>query len=262
MAACADYEFDSITVFDNAGPIEKVEKMFECPKEKENMSTTNCLERNCYSLEVKPHMQNDTISSSSTCIKVALDRRKHKDLAKAEHYEIKYRISGTKTLTLLHASLEEEIKEIHGLKCNTLYDIFVFLCDEEGCNYVILKTTCQRLESCAQFLMDKLSPYRTMKPYVYRLEPVAIIPKDACNDDESCYDISVRYYEMIEGYKPLIETSDEKTLLVIGGQGTGKSTFIDALFNYTADVSYCDDHRFVLTNKTVKENWRQTKQVP
>lgn len=144
-------------------------------------------------------MHYDTISTSSSCIKVAWDRCTHKDLPKVHNYKIKYRISGTNNFKSFDVSLEEERKkEIHGLKCNTLYDISVYLCDDEGEDHGILRTTCKTRESCAQCIMDKLSPHRTRKPYLYRLEPLTIFPKDADinNDTKSCYDVPVRYYEM------------------------------------------------------------------
>lgn len=62
-------------------------------------------------------------------------------------------------------------------------------------------------------------------------------------------------------YRPSIETSEEKTLLLLGATGTGKSTFVDALINYIADVSYYDNHRFALISKTTEEKDRVDKQV-
>lgn len=54
---------------------------------------------------------------------------------------------------------------------------------------------------------------------------------------------------------------EEKTLLLLGATGTGKSTLIDALINYIAGVSYNDNHRFTLINKTNMEKERGDKQV-
>lgn len=50
-------------------------------------------------------------------------------------------------------------------------------------------------------------------------------------------------------------------MLLLGGTGTGKSTMIDALMNFIAEVSYNDGHRFILTNKTSDEGKREKNQV-
>lgn len=53
--------------------------------------------------------------------------------------------------------------------------------------------------------------------------------------------------------KAIFTTKDEKTLLILGATGTGKSTFIDALFNYLAGVSSRDDFRFSIIDKNKDE---------
>lgn len=60
---------------------------------------------------------------------------------------------------------------------------------------------------------------------------------------------------------PNIHSSEEKTLLLLGGTGTGKSTFVDALINFIASVSFTDDYRFGLICKTDEERKRADKQV-
>lgn len=61
--------------------------------------------------------------------------------------------------------------------------------------------------------------------------------------------------------KTVFKTTDEKTLLVLGATGTGKSTFIDALFNYLAGVSYRDDFRLSIIDKNIEEISREDDQV-
>lgn len=60
---------------------------------------------------------------------------------------------------------------------------------------------------------------------------------------------------------PNIHSSEEKTVLLLGGTGTGKSTMIDALINFIADVSYTDEYRFGLICKTPVEKIREDRQV-
>lgn len=62
-------------------------------------------------------------------------------------------------------------------------------------------------------------------------------------------------------YRPSIHTHEEKTLLLVGATGTGKSTLIDALINFLAGVSYKDNHRFGLISMTDEEKERADNQV-
>ncbi|CAG2226130.1 unnamed protein product [Mytilus edulis] len=52
----------------------------------------------------------------------------------------------------------------------------------------------------------------------------------------------------------------EKTIMLLGETGSGKSTLIDALFNYIAGVSLVDDYRFKLVNLTKEEKVKEGKQ--
>ncbi|CAG2220070.1 unnamed protein product [Mytilus edulis] len=45
----------------------------------------------------------------------------------------------------------------------------------------------------------------------------------------------------------------EKTIMLLGATGSGKSTQIDAMFNYIAGVSFVDDYRFELVHLTKEE---------
>ncbi|CAG2229511.1 unnamed protein product [Mytilus edulis] len=74
------------------------------------------------------------------------------------------------------------------------------------------------------------------------------------------YDINITWQDKdadIAEYKPSkYESSDEKTLLLLGPTGTGKSTFIDALLNYIKGVSYRNNYRYTLINETKEEKER------
>lgn len=47
----------------------------------------------------------------------------------------------------------------------------------------------------------------------------------------------------------------------MGATGAGKSTFIDALFNYVTGVSMTDEFRYSIINKNREEKEREYRQV-
>lgn len=49
--------------------------------------------------------------------------------------------------------------------------------------------------------------------------------------------------------------------MLLGATGCGKSTWIDAMFNYIAGVSLVDDYRFKLIHLTDEEKTRLGRQV-
>ena len=55
-------------------------------------------------------------------------------------------------------------------------------------------------------------------------------------------------YEVFEFGKPS-ENSEQKTLLLVGRTGTGKSTLINSLFNYIIGINWQDEHRYHFTPK-------------
>lgn len=57
------------------------------------------------------------------------------------------------------------------------------------------------------------------------------------------------------------QTSTEKTLLVLGATGTGKSTFINALFNYVTCVSMSDEFRYSIIHKNIEEEEKESRKV-
>ncbi|CAC5363178.1 unnamed protein product [Mytilus coruscus] len=197
-------------------------------------------------LEIDSH--HFTMLSSATSITLSWDQDIIKNLNKYENtqYEIKYRQHGMLQFTTLRVSNRDAKIKIKELRSNTLYDVNVYICHEDNRTQMFLKTTYKTDESCAAFLMDIASKDNSRKPYVYQLQPVSVsrtdtkINKNIGNRNTS---LRVRYCDISEVIRE-INTSEEKTLLLLGATGTGKSTFINALMNYTAGVSYNDDHRF------------------
>lgn len=67
-----------------------------------------------------------------------------------------------------------------------------------------------------------------------------------------------KFYK-VSGYDD--DKHQEKTIMVLGATGTGKSTMVDAVFNHIAGVSLVDDHRFTIVNLTDAEKVKSNQQV-
>lgn len=186
---------------------------------------------------------------------------------------IKYRVSGTTKFTdspELNADTNGDYDvEIDQLKADTDYDVYLFYVDKEGSNHSLFKSVCTTNKLKTNFLRENSTADadKTVVPIVYHLKPKHIaripVPIDTENqssnftsDDASgTYDY-IRVCDMISEYKPSVCTLEEKTLLMLGATGTGKSTLINSLMNYIADVSYSEDHRFSIINHTDEERER------
>lgn len=83
-------------------------------------------------------------------------------------------------------------------------------------------------------------------PKIYCLKP---IKEDYIADSKN-----VRKCTMISDISKTAESlQNQKTIIVMGASGSGKTTFIDAMFNHMIGVSYESDHRFKIVNLTESE---------
>ncbi|XP_052079055.1 uncharacterized protein LOC127717427 [Mytilus californianus] len=67
----------------------------------------------------------------------------------------------------------------------------------------------------------------------------------------------IRCCNVLPGYGD--DKHQEKTIILIGLMGTGKSTLIDAMINYIAGVSFFDDYRFKLVHLTEEEKTKHER---
>ncbi|CAC5408601.1 unnamed protein product [Mytilus coruscus] len=83
-------------------------------------------------------------------------------------------------------------------------------------------------------------------PKIYCLKP---IKEEYIADSEK-----VRKCTMISEISKTSESlQNQKTIIVMGASGSGKTTFIDAMFNYMIGVSHESNHRFKIVNLTESE---------
>lgn len=165
-------------------------------------------------------------------------------------FEVKFQEDTIKGFTCIQT--QEQMIDIHDLKADTLYNVKVFVIDEGGCNHEILQVKIKTEVAQLLYLRDPENVAtidKREKPFKYHLKPVDV------QDD-----VNVRTCYLIAKDKTALKTTDEKILLILGATGTGKSTFIDALFNYLAGVSFRDDFRFTIINKNNEELKREEDQ--
>lgn len=165
------------------------------------------------------------------------------------NYEVKFKVDGTRTF--MSCVPKEGYIEINNLKSDTLYNISICGNYDDGGASVIFKVDIETKESKLTHLMENAEIDRATLPNIYQLKPVYTYTDE---DDR------FRTCHIIARDRPDFNHSDVKILLILGATGTGKSTFIDALFNYIAGVSFSDDFRYSIINKSIEEKEREQKQ--
>jgi len=66
---------------------------------------------------------------------------------------------------------------------------------------------------------------------------------------------------LIKGSKRLGVNVEEKTIMMVGSTGAGKTTLVDGMINYVTDVSFEDDFRFTMVDLTSEEKGKESNQV-
>ncbi|XP_063411282.1 uncharacterized protein LOC134694215 [Mytilus trossulus] len=199
------------------------------------------------------------ISTSATSISISWEE--HRVPRGNTAYVIKYRKISEDCFTSKTTNTPfAEIDELHN---DTEYRVNVYWENADGDNVKLLEEVCTTEKSDMDYLKSQntsIDKTRTGQPVLYQFHPVHKREENGndkdkapkSKEDSTNYEV-LQICDMIAEYDPGIYTSNEKTVLLLGATGTGKSTLIDGLINYIAGVSYNDDYRFSLIHKTKEE---------
>ncbi|CAG2246120.1 unnamed protein product [Mytilus edulis] len=137
----------------------------------------------------------------------------------------------------------------HGLTSDSDYDIKLYT-TEDGDESLIHKLEARtEMSMCGALMLLSIKMNTNGENLdIYQMEPEKI-QKLAQH---------VRYCDMFAGYDE--DKHPEKTILLLGATGSGKSTLIDAMFNYIAGVSSMDEFRFKLVHLTAEEKAKLGRQ--
>lgn len=171
-----------------------------------------------------------TVSSSRSSINISWTVPK-----KCLCYKVKYREFSDQKTFQVESTFECQII-IRNLKCKTVYEIKVYIEDEDGIESCLFSTEAQTTESSAIWLTelaDKITD-----------DPIPVYQLRATTEKEIGNEKKVKVYE----YFPEKDDSEERTLILVGAIGSGKSTLINAMINFVADVSYAERFRLKIVD--------------
>ncbi|CAG2190998.1 unnamed protein product [Mytilus edulis] len=120
------------------------------------------------------------------------------------------------------------------LKNETLYEIKIFWEDSNGDESLMFKTEVRTVASIASKLL-KSAEQICDDPLIYRICPIKIT-----NLPEGI---------QIREFFSDVKNKDERSILLLGARGSGKSTLVDAIINYVTDVAFADNFRLKITDE-------------
>ncbi|KAK3591691.1 hypothetical protein CHS0354_040621 [Potamilus streckersoni] len=167
-------------------------------------------------------------------------------------YELKYKIKDEKQWHSETTPNNLTSLLIQGLRSSTWYEFKVraiFDDDTEGPFSDVHKHTATR-QSLAENIIPDATKIKDGHPAIYKL-PLHINNKSLNQKSKT--------RKCIFGKRGIHDVS-EKTILVVGATGSGKSTLIDGMVNYLLGVNWEDKYRFTIIDKIEEENVKKSDQ--
>lgn len=186
-----------------------------------------------------------------TCSSIKIDWSKLEyNGSKIDGFTVKYRMKGTDSFEYKHIrNKKETCVLLDGLTSDTDYDIKLYTSYDGDESLIHKREERTEMSMCGALMLLSIKKDKNGENLdIYQMEP------------EKIHNLieHVRYCDMFSGYDQDIHP--EKTILLLGATGSGKSTLIDAMFNYIAGVSSMDDYRFKLVHLTEEEKAKLGRQ--
>lgn len=177
-------------------------------------------------------------------------------------YEIKYKEANVKGKYKKEESEEAEIV-LMDLKSNTNYEVIICYTNEmeetirmfEPFNFGTKQSSHHSLFQANSDIDNTTSPV----VYALKVASSSTYYADVKIKNEK-QRIPVRACEILSNYHPERHRRSEKSILLLGETGSGKSTLLDAVINYIGEVSFDDNYRLSLINKTEDERKKAVHQ--
>ncbi|XP_052807816.1 uncharacterized protein LOC128236757 isoform X1 [Mya arenaria] len=199
--------------------------------------------------------QNNEVTAESVLLSWDAPSEKRKgDVFEVRFTEIS-KESKTKRWITVQNKFTTEYGKINGLKSNTSFQFVVRVVDEEGDEGPksepsdIIKT-CESLGTKlikTSKVLEKIPAY----PTSYRIFMSEVNGARTERTKTRRFEIGTRYKV----------NREEKTILVIGETGSGKSTMVDGMTNYILGVNFNDPFRFRVVTLEAEENERRGNQA-
>ena len=197
----------------------------------------------CWEIPSAPGQPIEIYSSSNS---VDLDwKQPEKGLQCIDSYEIKHKQCNTRNAKWIAIMTEASKTNITvpNLRCGTEYEIKVRAVNEDGEEGPFSPS----LKICTKTSLAKLIQPTTKQikignPSVFKLP---------LTESSATINYRARTRKCIFG--DCGAGCQEKTIMLVGATGSGKSTLIDGIINYITDVSWDDDFRFSLVDLTDDE---------
>lgn len=169
-----------------------------------------------------------------------------------DYYQIRYKTrNGQEKWKSAETGDDQNKITITGLMANTKYIFQVrrVFQDQEG-KYGPASDDVCTTESLATYLLEFAEHVANVNPKKYQLLVEEL--KDSRNPDAKTKQVILGEFK---------KTVSEKTIMLVGATGSGKSTLVDGIVNYVMGVSFDDPYRFTLIQLEKEENNMENQAV-